>query len=168
MGRPLSIILLLVLLLMPVDSSGQVPSLLPLAGPPVSLKDLEGKVVILTFAGSWVPFLSRELSMLQRVANRYEAQQVVLFWVTIDSAEPGTKNYSSSEQIQAFLKRSNLRIGVLRDPEMAAYKHFGLEAVPTVILIDQKGRVVQKYVGIDTGQGELYTEIGAEIERLLR
>lgn len=167
MRLPLFLILCL-LLLLPAGGHGQEPLLRPLTGPPVSLRDLQGKVVVLAFGGTWVPFFSRELTSLQRLANRYESRRVALYWVCTDSDRPGTRNYSSNEDIQQFLRRSNLKVEVLRDPEMAGYRSFGLEAVPTVVLIDQRGNVVRKYIGIETDQGEVYSEIIAEIERLIK
>lgn len=155
-------------LLLPANRVGQETTLRPLAGPPVSLRDLRGKVVVLAFGGTWVPFFSRELTSLQRLANRYESRQVALYWVCTDSDRPGTRNYSTNEQIQEFLRRSNLKVEVLRDPEMASYRSFGLEAVPTVVLIDQRGNVIQKYIGIETEQGEVFAEIIAQIERLIK
>jgi len=167
MRYPLLIAIILCLI-PPSSHGGQDQVLRPLAGPPVRLGDLRGRVAVLAFAGTSVPFLARELTSLQRLAGRYESRQVAFYWVCIDSDRPGTKSYSSNEQIQSFLRSSNLRLEVLRDPEMASYRHFGLEAVPTVVLIDRTGRVVRKYVGIETDQGEVYSDIIAEIEQLIR
>lgn len=161
---------LMLALLSGIVSEAQVPQdqLRPLSGPPVSLKELQGKVVVLAFGGTWVPLFGRELGSLQRLATRYESRQVAVYWVSIDSDRPGTRNHASDEQLQAFLKRSNLRLPVLRDPEMATYRAFELTAVPTIVLLDQRGQVVRKYIGIDTEQGEVYTALIAEIERLIR
>lgn len=152
----------------PDQSPAQPPvSLAALSGPPVSLKSLEGRVVVLAFGGTWTPLFARELASLQRLANRYEMREVSVFWISIDSDRPGTRNYASDQELQGFLKRSNLRLPVLRDPEMATYRSFDLAAVPTIVLLDQEGRVVRKYVGMGTEQGEVYAGIIAEIERLL-
>lgn len=137
-------------------------------GPPVSLADLDGKVVVLAFGGTWVPLFQRELLSLQRLANRYESRQVSIHWVSIDSDKPGTRNYASNEDLLSFLKKSNLKMSVLRDPGMALYRSFDLNAVPTVVILDQKGRLVHRYVGIGTEQGEIYSEIIEQIERLIR
>ena len=59
-------------------------------GSPVSIANLEGKVVVLAFGGTWVPLFARELLSLQRLANRYESRQVAIYWVSIDSDKPAT------------------------------------------------------------------------------
>ncbi len=161
---------LILALLSGIGSEAQVPQdkLRPLSGPPLSLQELQGKVVVLAFGGTWVPLFGRELGSLQRLATRYESRQVAFYWVSIDSDRPGARNHASDEQLQAFLKKSNLRLPVLRDPEMATYRAFELAEVPTIVLLDQRGRVVQKYIGIGTEQGEVYTALIAEIERLIR
>ena len=137
-------------------------------GSPVSIANLEGKVVVLAFGGTWVPLFARELLSLQRLANRYESRQVAIYWVSIDSDKPATRNYASNDELLAFLKRSNLKMSVLRDPGMELYHSFDLNAVPTVVILDQKGRLVRRYVGIGTEQGEVYAEIIEQIERLIR
>jgi peroxiredoxin len=162
-----STILLIATLLLVALRGWQEP-LHTLSGAPVSLTELRGRVVVLAFGGSSIPLFSRELASLQRLATRYESRRVAVYWVSIDSDQPGHRQYASNAQLQSFLKRSNLRLEVLRDPEMAAYRSFGLEAVPTIVLLDQSGRLVRRYVGIGTDQGEVHAELIEEIEKLIR
>ena len=160
-------ILLLAALLL-VTSGGWQEPLQTLSGPPVALSNLRGKVVVLAFGSSSIPLFSRELASLQRVAARYESRRVAVYWVSLDDDQPGKRNYASNAQLQTFLQQSNLKIEVLRDPRMALFRSFNLEAVPTIVLLDQSGRLVRRYVGIGTDQGEIHAELIEEIERLIR
>jgi len=137
-------------------------------GREVRLADLKGKVVVMSFGGTWVPLASKELPALQKIADRYSGRGVQVFWVSINNAKPGGRNYASDADLQAFAQKHNLKVPVLRDPDQVAYKAFGLDAVPTVVILDQQGNVVRKHVGFGTDQGEAYGEITRELEQLLK
>lgn len=134
----------------------------------IRLADLKGKVVVMSFGGTWVPLASKELPALQKIADRYSARGVQVYWVSINSAKPGARNYASDADLQAFAQKHNLRTPVLRDPDQTAYKAFGLDAVPTVVIIDRQGNLAHKHVGFGTDQGEAYGELIREIEQLLK
>ncbi len=143
-------------------------SLLTLGGGKVSLRDLRGRFVLLSFGGVRVPLIARELAALQRIADRYAAREVEVCWVSIDSDRPGARNYASNDDLRAFMQRSNLQLRVLRDPAMATYHAFQIEAVPTTLLLDRDGRIVRRFVGIGTEPGELYGEIVESLEKLVK
>ncbi|HMV46243.1 MAG TPA: TlpA disulfide reductase family protein [Blastocatellia bacterium] len=137
-------------------------------GRTVSSAELKGKVVVLSFGGTWVPLTSRELSALQKVADRFAGRGVQVYWVSINSNKQGARNFATDEEIQAFAQKNNLRLTVLRDPEQTAYKAFGLDAVPTVLIMGRDGAVFHKQVGIGTEQGEGYAEIVKALEQALK
>jgi len=137
-------------------------------GREIKLADLKGKVVIMSFGGTWVPMASRELPAFQKLADRYSSRGVQAFWVSINSAKPGARNYASDADLQAFAQKYNLKVTALRDPDQTAYKAFGLDAVPTVVIIDQQGNLAHKHVGFGADQGEAYGELIRVIERLLK
>jgi peroxiredoxin len=139
-----------------------------LDGGTVNLNGLRGKVVILSFGGTWVPMVSKELPALQKIADRYASRGVQVFWVSINGARPGAKNYASDADLKTFAEKHNLRVTVLRDPEQEAYRAFGLDALPTLVILDQQGNVARKHVGFGTEQGEAYGEIVRELEQLLK
>ena len=137
-------------------------------GREVRLADLKGKVVVMSFGGTWVPLASRELPALQKLADRYSSRGAQVYWVSINSAKPGARNYASDADLQAFAQKHNLKATVLRDPDQTAYKAFGLDAVPTAVIIDQQGNLAHKQVGFSADQGEAYGELIRVIERLLK
>ena len=137
-------------------------------GREVSLADQKGKVVVMSFGGTWVPLVSKELPALQKIADRYSARGVQVYWVSINSSKPGARNYASDADLQSFAQKHNMRIPTLRDPDQTVYKSFGLDAVPTVVIIDQQGNLAYKHVGFGADQGESYGELIRVIERLLK
>ncbi len=157
-----------ILVLSAVFAQSQSITLRSVDGGEVRLADSKGKVVVMSFGGTWVPLASKELPALQKIADRVSGRAVQVYWVSINSSKPGARNYASDADLQAFAQKHNLRAPVLRDPEQAAYKALGLDAVPTVVILDQQGNVVHKQVGFGTDQGEAYGEIIRVIERLLK
>jgi peroxiredoxin len=139
-----------------------------LDGQDVNLRDLRGKVVVMSFGGTWVPMTARELPALQKIADRFSDRGVQVYWVSINSARPGTRTYASDANIQEFAQKNNLRVKMLRDPDQEAYKYFGLDALPTLVILDRDGKVARKHVGFGTDQGEAYNQIIRELEQLLK
>lgn len=143
-------------------------SLRNLNGGAVSLADLQGKVVVLSFGGTWVPLASKELPALQKVADRFAGRGVQVYWVSINPNKPGARNYASDADLQAFAQKNGLRVSVLRDAEQAAYREFQLDAVPTVVILDKQGKVARKHVGFNADQGEAYGELIRDLDQLLK
>jgi peroxiredoxin len=139
-----------------------------LDGRPVASNDLRGKIVVMSFGGTWVPLASKELPALQKLADRYASRGVQVYWVSINNAKPGARNFASDADLQAFAQKHNLRVTVLRDSDQETYRAFGLDAVPTVIVLDKEGKVVRKHVGFGPEQGEAYSDIIRELEQLLK
>ena len=143
-------------------------SLRNLNGGAVSLADLQGKVVVLSFGGTWVPLASKELPALQKVADRFAGRGVQVYWVSINPNKPGARNYASDADLQAFAQKNGSRVSVLRDAEQAAYREFQLDAVPTVVILDKQGKVARKHVGFNADQGEAYGELIRDLDQLLK
>jgi len=139
-----------------------------LDGSTVNLSALRGKVVVLSFGGTWVPMASRELSALQKIADRYTPRGVQFYWVSINSARAGARNYASDADLQAFAQKHQIRMSVLRDPDQDAYQAFGLDALPTLVILDQEGKVARKHVGFGTEQGDSMGVLVRELEQLLK
>jgi peroxiredoxin len=137
-------------------------------GQDVKLNELEGKVIVMSFGGTWVPMTARELPGLQKIADRFSSRGVQVYWVSTNSAKPGARNYASDANLQEFAQKNNLRVKMLRDPELEAYRHYGLDALPALIILDKEGKVARKHVGFGTDQGEAYNQISREIEQLLK
>jgi len=153
-----------------IAALGQAPSatLQTTDGKTVSLADLKGKVVVLSFGGTWVPLTSRELPALQKLADRVGPRGAQVYWVSINSDKPGARNPASNADLQAFAQKNSLRLPVLRDPEQKLYKELALDGLPTLVILDQQGKVVRKHVGFGTEAGEAYNALIREIEQLLK
>jgi peroxiredoxin len=139
-----------------------------IGGQDINVSDLRGKVVVMSFGGTWVPMVSRELPALQKIADRFSDRGVEVYWVSINSARPGARTYASDANLQEFAQKNTLRVKMLRDPDQEAYRYFGLDALPTLVILDREGKVARKHVGFGTDQGEAYNQISRELEQLLK
>lgn len=148
----------------------QTPSagLRTLEGQAINRGEWQGKVVVLSFGGTWVPLAAKEMQALQKLADRYAERGVQVYWVSINPNKTGARNYASDQELQAFAQKNGLRVGILRDPEQSVYREFSLDAVPTIIILDRQGRVARKHVGFGTDQGEAYGDIVRELDQLLK
>jgi peroxiredoxin len=137
-------------------------------GKTVNTADLKGKVVVLSFGATWVPLAAKELPALQKLADRYAARGVQVYWVSVNSAKPGGKSYIADADLDAFADKRGFRGIVLRDSEQAAYRAYGVDALPTVVLLGKDGKVARKLVGFDPDQGEAYAAVMKELDQLLK
>lgn len=137
-------------------------------GRTVNLAEAKGKVVVLSFGGTWLPTASKEMAALQKLADRYSTRGVQVYWVSINSDKQGARGFATDEELQAFAQKNNFRLPVLRDPEHQVYKGLGLDAVPTIVILDRDGKLFRKHVGFGTDQGEGYGEVIRELDQLLK
>jgi len=137
-------------------------------GRTVNLADAKGKIVVLSFGGTWLPMASKEVSALQKLADRYATRGVQIYWVSINSDKQGARNYAADADLQAFAQKNNVKLTILRDPEQQVYKGLGLDAVPTIVILDRDGKLAHKHVGFGTDQTEGYGEVIRELDQLLK
>lgn len=136
-------------------------------GRTVSSAELRGKIIVMSFGSTTVPLTAKELVALQKQADRYSPRGVQFFWVSVNSDKPGTRTSATDADLSAFLQKNNVRLSVLRDPEQQAYKAFGLDGLPAVVIISE-GKIALKHVGFGTEQNEGYSEIAKALEQLLK
>ncbi len=139
-----------------------------LDGGNVSLADSRGKVVVLAFGATWVPLSSKELPALQKLADRYAGRKVDFHWVSINSLKAGARTSATDAELKAFVTKHGLKLSVLRDPDQAAYRALGVDALPTLVIIDREGKVAHKHVGFDPDQADGYGEVSQMLDKLLK
>ncbi len=134
----------------------------------VAANELRGKVVVLAFGASWLPLSRAQVQGVQQLANEYGGRGVEVFWVSVDSEQPKSKNFASDEQLRSFATKYNLRVPVLRDPDGAMSKALGVDQLPTLIILDKQGNVAGAPVGgLDPTNGNLVERLRSRIEGLL-
>jgi len=101
--------------------------------------DLKGKVLIMNFWATWCPPCRAEIPDLVALQEKYRDHLVVL-GVSLDEAPPA--------DVRAFAERYNVNYPVAMATD-AIYASFpGLGTLPTSLIVDRDGLVVQKHIGM--------------------
>ena len=130
-----------------------------LDGTKINLKDYRGKVVLLNYWATWCGPCLGEIPQLKRLHEMeggwVKTGKVELIGISVDEDLDALKNVIAKEQIQWRNISEKLS---LEQNLPDSRKKYGIDAFPTVILIDQSGKVVRA--------GDLHSVIG-EIRKLL-
>lgn len=137
-------------------------------GSTIDLAEEHSRVVVLSFSTTWSPLASRSLPAFQRLSDNFTGRGVSFYWVSINNARAGEKNYVSDDDLKDFAQRHGLHLKVLRDPKREIFRYFELYAIPTLVILDREGRMNAKIVGFDTEHSLAYAAASHIIYQLLR
>src|SRR6516165_6035390 len=110
-----------------------------LNGKELSLEVYKGKVVLLNFWATWCGPCRAEIPSLIRIQEAYKDRLQIIGMDVDDEDE---------EQLRAFVKGQgiNYPVAITSVPVRLAYG--GIAALPTMFVINQDNKVVQKHVGL--------------------
>jgi thiol-disulfide isomerase/thioredoxin len=100
-------------------------------GQEVMLSDLRGRPVFLNFWATWCIFCVTEMPAMQRLADRYGEQVVVV----------GVNVGEDAETVRRFGSETGIRYQLLLDRERTVTKAFQARAMPTSLFLDAGGVV---------------------------
>ncbi len=135
-----------------LESVGQVIDLQgnSIDGKPFRLAQLRGRPVVLHYWATWCEPCKQDMKLLRALQARYQKAGLVLVGVNVDA---------TSEMAKGFLKQNPLPWiqlfddGGLESSDLA--KAFGVQTLPTMMLIDDRGRVVRHNVRAAELESEL-------------
>lgn len=143
-------------------------NLTSLDGTRVDVEAQNGKVVVMAIGAAWLPLSAKQAEYTNALAKKYAGKNVVVYFVMTDSANPKSKNYTSTEDIKRFVTANKLNVTVLRDPDGAAtLRKFGVEQVPSFVLLNKQGDAAgEPFGGIDP-KYDITIPISKAIDKLL-
>jgi peroxiredoxin len=111
----------------------------------LKLSDLKGKVVLLNFFAHWCPPCNAEAPRLEKEFwQAYKDKGVVVVGVSVWATEEPFK------ATREFVKRHGITYIVLVDPQKSAVANsYGVEGVPTNVVIDRDGKIRYIQAGYD-------------------
>jgi thiol-disulfide isomerase/thioredoxin len=113
-----------------------------LAGRPLKLSSLRGKVVLLDFWASWCEPCKKELPLLAEIARKLRPRGVEILAVNIDS---------DRRLAEEFLRKHEVSLTVLLDPEGAVVKRYDPPKMPTSFVVDREGVLRHVNAGFEAG-----------------
>ena len=139
-----------------------------LDGAKVDIQAQHGKVVILAIGASWLPLSGKQIDYTNILAKRYAGKNVVVYFVSTDSALLKSKNFAGNEDIRKFGASNKLAVTILRDPDgSATLKKFTVDEIPSFVVLDKEGNVAgQPFGGIDP-KYDITVPISKVVDKLL-
>ena len=114
-------------------------------GGEISLSDLQGQIVVLSFWASWCPPCREEAPALESVSQRYRGQGVTFVGVNYQDTEPPAR---------AFIEEFGITYPNGPDPRSRIARAYGVQGVPETFIITQEGEIAKVFVGSPT-EGQL-------------
>jgi thiol-disulfide isomerase/thioredoxin len=109
-----------------------------LNGKPRRLSDFRGKPLIINVWASWCGPCRAETASLERLAWRDSARQVAIIGISTDD---------DPRAARAWLSASHATLSHFIDSRQELENMLGANRIPLTVLVDAKGRVVQKVYG---------------------
>jgi len=113
-----------------------------------SLKDYSGKVVMLNFWGTWCPPCRAELPDIVKL--RKELQKNGFEVIGLGLGEQARGGKTPAQRVAEFAKTNGLDYPLLLADERMAEAYGGIEAVPTTFIVNGKGEIVEKMIGMQS------------------
>ena len=110
-----------------------------LNGKELSLEAYKGKVVLLNFWATWCGPCRAEIPSLIRIQETYK-DRLQIIGMDVDDDDP--------EQLRAFVKNQGINYPVATTSVPVRLAYGGIAALPTLFVINQDNKVVQKHVGL--------------------
>lgn len=116
-----------------------------LLGKEVSLKEHRGKVVLLDFWALGCPPCRVAIPELIKLQEKYRDKEFLILGISLDNKERVPDRY-----LRAFKEKANINYPILRYEQKILEDYFGEEdlKIPTVFIVDRKGTIQKKIVGL--------------------
>lgn len=139
-----------------IDEQSQPFSLKNIHGETVSSESLKGKIVILDFWATWCRPCIASFPGMQKAVDKYANRKDIVF-LFINSGE-------NIETVQGFLEENPYKFNILMDEAGELSDKYGVEGLPTKLVLNKRGRLVFNKGGSD---GDDTYEIDKMIELAL-
>jgi peroxiredoxin len=137
----------------PLKKGGPAPdfALKDMGGELVRLSDLKGKVVLMEFWATWCPPCKMAIPELNELQARHEGSNLAILAISIDE---------NREIVEDFMEENEMSFTVLYDDE-GVVENYGVYTIPTTLVIDARGNVVEHHMGYAPG---IFEQLLEEVE----
>lgn len=125
----------------------------------INLSDLQGeKLTVVDFWATWCKPCVAALPKLNALSKEFETSAVQFIGINVD----GPRNRS---KVLPFIKTQNLSYPILLDPDSKLMNELNAHSLPTLIIFNNKGKIVYTHEGFSNGEE---IEIRDKIKELLK
>lgn len=125
-------------------------------GQNLRLEDFRGQVVMLNFWASWCGPCRQEFPLMDEIYKKYEKLGFTILAVNVDE---------NSEDANGFLEDVPVSFPVLYDNESRISELYGVDAMPTTVMIDRDGNKRFLHRGYKPGYEVEYAD---QVKQLVR
>ena len=122
-------------------------TIVDMEGNKIETKDLNDKILVLDFFGTWCKPCVQELKELDKIYNHFQGSDDVVFFV-INSAEGG----DTIEKMNKFIQKNNYPFHFAFDQEQQLVNKFNLKGVPYLFVFDKSGNMRYQHYGYNAGE----------------
>ncbi|MCZ7602953.1 MAG: TlpA family protein disulfide reductase [Melioribacteraceae bacterium] len=112
-------------------------------GENISLSEFQGKVVIVDFWATWCPPCRKGVPDLIQLQNEYD--QVVVIGISLDAVSRGG---ATANDVVPFMKEYGINYPIVKGDMNVIQQYGGIQSIPTSFVIDRRGFVVARHVGL--------------------
>jgi thiol-disulfide isomerase/thioredoxin len=109
------------------------------------LSDYRGRVVMINFWGTWCPPCRRELPALVKIREELSRDKFEIIGINVGEQPRG--GASVEQHVGEFAQQNRIRYPLVIADENLANAYGGIEVVPTTIIVNGEGRIVERIQG---------------------
>jgi len=126
-----------------------------IGGKKITLSNFKGKVVLLDFWATWCPPCRFSIPALVQLHQKFKDKKFEILGISLDE---------NKKTVLPFMKKAKIEYPVLYAKGTTVDQDYRIRAIPTFILLDQTGKIVQTYTGFHS---DVVKEWEKEIQILL-
>lgn len=115
-----------------------------LEGNVVDLKELNGKVVLLSFWATWCKPCVEEMGEYQKIYDEFKDKGFTLLAIATDDQK-------SVNKVKPLVRSKKFTFPVLIDSNSDAARKYYAQSIPYTVLINAKGEVIYNHLGYKKG-----------------
>lgn len=119
-------------------------SLKDLQGHTVKFSHFKGQVVLVNFWATWCAPCRAEIPDLLAVYEQYKTRGFAVIGISLDEVITN----ESKKMLEDFINKAGITYPVLMGNDVVYDAYGGIYAIPTSYLIDSKGNIINKYMGL--------------------
>jgi len=109
-------------------------------GSALDVSKLRGHAVLLDFWATWCRYCRAELPAVDALSKRWRDKGLVVVGVSTDRPEEGDP--------ARYAKAHGMTFPIVSDSQGAASRAYGIESLPTVVVLSSAGKVVAVHTGV--------------------